>query len=100
MGMDQFGGLQVKAVALPIAERGLDPETFAPSAPGMTVRRLVQGHVARKILVGRPIGNQIDRAKGVLSGKGHILKITPLTVGHSDGPQRLPVACSLTKQRI
>jgi hypothetical protein len=70
------------------------------SAPGVAVRWLVQGHVAREIIIGRPIGNQIDRAKGVLSGQGHILKIAPLTVGHGDGPQWLPVVCALTKQRV
>ncbi len=100
MRMHQLAAFQVKAVALPIAEKGLNPEAFATTTPGVTISALVRDHVARCIFVAGPVGDQVNWLKGVLLGEGHVLDVMALTLCHTNRLQRLPVGRASAEQGV
>ena len=77
-GIGQLALFQIEAVAFPIAEGRRNSVPFAAPPPRLGVRRQVQRPVAGPVLRGRPIGEQVDRAKGPL-----LIQIDPL--GDSSG---------------
>src|SRR6266542_6225355 len=89
-GWRQCTALQIEASTLEVAIGRLNPEPFAPAAPGMAVSRLIQDPIARRLFLGVPINDQIDRTKGVLLGQDDLLHIAPPSALDRDGAQGLP----------
>ena len=96
----KVGLLEVEAGALEVAKGRLDPVALATATPGPAVSVLVEDDATGRILLARPVNDQVHWSKLVLLGQPNLLAVEPFAALNRNVAQLLPVAVLVTEPGI